>query len=363
MCKINQLRLKITKLVGYILFISWCTFGCRNNDMNNTVTIFEHNSAGIQMDAQVLARAIKKNTDLTTKIVMSSKTPYQYSDLNIFLECFDAKATAYSKTNWLIVNWELLPSPQQFKKIDKVLCKHKACINTMQKFKDDNNLSYSISYIGFTSSVENNYDFSKKSDNFFFHPAGKSPFKQTNVVLDIWRENQDLPKLIVTCVDSNFEFDCFKHHLVGENAPEKIKAYPNIELHTSYIPKDELREIQEKALFVVAPSEAEGFGHYMSEAKGQGSIVVTTNYPPMNEIIRPEFGFLADSRNRCQIPGLDLWIQTIDQKDLERKIRAALALTKKQQEQMSIEARKSFNEEAHNFEERINELIRKHFGD
>lgn len=43
---------------------------------------------------------------------------------------------------------------------------------------------------------------------------------------------------------------------------------------------------------VLAPSEAEGFGHVLLEGMMSGGIVVTVDAPPMNELIRPDRGYL-----------------------------------------------------------------------
>ena len=45
----------------------------------------------------------------------------------------------------------------------------------------------------------------------------------------------------------------------------------------------------------LCPSEREGFGHYIFGPMSSGAIVLTTNAPPMNEIVSPESGFLLEA--------------------------------------------------------------------
>jgi hypothetical protein len=40
-------------------------------------------------------------------------------------------------------------------------------------------------------------------------------------------------------------------------------------------------------------SEREGFGHYLNEARGAAAVVITTEHPPMNELVRPGVGVLV----------------------------------------------------------------------
>ncbi|KAJ3126874.1 hypothetical protein HK100_010034 [Physocladia obscura] len=50
-------------------------------------------------------------------------------------------------------------------------------------------------------------------------------------------------------------------------------------------PIAELRRLQLASGVHVCPSEQEGFGHYINEARALSALVITTNHPPMNEFI------------------------------------------------------------------------------
>ena len=44
----------------------------------------------------------------------------------------------------------------------------------------------------------------------------------------------------------------------------------------------------------LAPSEVEGFGHTIGEALSCGAILITSNAPPMNEVVGSSGAFLVD---------------------------------------------------------------------
>lgn len=56
---------------------------------------------------------------------------------------------------------------------------------------------------------------------------------------------------------------------------------------------EDVRRLQNSHGIHVCVSEREGFGHYINEARAVGALVVTTNHPPMNELITEETGVLV----------------------------------------------------------------------
>uniref|UniRef100_A0A383W5Q1 Glycosyl transferase family 1 domain-containing protein n=1 Tax=Tetradesmus obliquus TaxID=3088 RepID=A0A383W5Q1_TETOB len=55
---------------------------------------------------------------------------------------------------------------------------------------------------------------------------------------------------------------------------------------------DDIRALQASIGLHLCPSEREGFGHYLNEARAAAAFVITSDHPPMNDLIRPEFGLL-----------------------------------------------------------------------
>jgi glycosyltransferase involved in cell wall biosynthesis len=60
------------------------------------------------------------------------------------------------------------------------------------------------------------------------------------------------------------------------------------------VPDAIVQVLQNRSGVHVCPSEAEGWGHYLVEGMSAGAVVITTDAPPMNEIVQPEHGVLCD---------------------------------------------------------------------
>lgn len=204
------------------------------------------------------------------------------ADLNIFLAevvpsqfCLAKRNIWIPNQEWMPVDWKShLPS------LDGIWVKTRYAEHLFKAH------SLLVTYVGFSSF--DRYDpLILKEPHTFLHVAGQSPLKGTPALLEAWRHNPEWP------------------HLVLIQNPLRAQAVeiPNVDYRPIRIGDEELRALQNRSEFHLYPSEAEGFGHILCESMGLGGIVLSTDAPPMNELVTNDRGVLV-SYDRTSQQGL-----------------------------------------------------------
>jgi len=255
-------------------------------------------------------------------------------DTNIFLERVFPRWLGSAKKNLLIPNQERFPKRhiKHLKKIDRILCKSH---HAEQIFSD---LGFSTSFISFTST--DLIDTSITPDyQSFFHLAGRSTLKGTETILELWNKHPDWPTLtIVQC---------------QENAPSSVPS--NVKLITDYIPHDEIKTLLNQHGVHLCTSLSEGWGHYIVEAMSCKATVITTNAPPMNELITPARGIPIDYKHsEPRHLGTNFHISP---SKLESQIQQLLLMKPEQKRNYGENARQWFEENDQAFRENLPKLI------
>ena len=136
---------------------------------------------------------------------------------------------------------------------------------------------FPTTFISFTSA--DRYDAGcRRNYDAFFHLAGSSDQKGTAPLVDLWRAHPEWPTLTIVQHPNN-RLD--------------VQA-PNITYISEHIDDEKLRRLRNEMGVHVCPSEAEGFGHSIVEAMSCRALVVTTDAPPMNEIVSADCGVLVE---------------------------------------------------------------------
>jgi hypothetical protein len=179
-----------------------------------------------------------------------------------------------SKYNFFIPNPEWLRG-KTLKQMNSpsitTLCKTHYAVEQLAEF------SSSIQFMGFTSKDRTDTTI-QKDFNKYIHIAGKSPQKGTLPLLKLWSKKTDWPELIViTTTTTHVEFNKFS----------------NIKIINSFIEESELNKFINECGVHICPSEAEGFGHSIVEALAVSSCVLTTNGPPMSELLPSKEGGIS----------------------------------------------------------------------
>jgi glycosyltransferase involved in cell wall biosynthesis len=145
------------------------------------------------------------------------------------------------------------------------------------------------------------------------HVAGKSKLKGTDVIIETWLKNPHFPHLTI----------------LQKNLDGTIPSAPNITYISEHISEDYLIKLMNKCEVHLCPSAAEGFGHYIGEALSCGAFVITTDAPPMNELITPTRGLLIPPVEKRKMKFS--YAHYIDRKGLEKAVHEALGIENREQ--------------------------------
>jgi glycosyltransferase involved in cell wall biosynthesis len=265
---------------------------------------------GLRRDAIAFKNEIPDS--IIVEIWKSKDVPL--SNVNIILENLDESQISILKTakiNGLMVNNEFLNFKTQlhvYKRMNFFICKSKFGYKYTKIELKKYNINAKVFYTKFTTpDVEKVTDteIKDKKFNLVFHGAGSSEFKNTDIFLKCL-ENKDL---------TNYEFyifcwrKCLKY-INKENIKNNkyTKTKNNVHFYTESQSEDKLLELKKICGVHICPSYIEGYGHYINEARKNKSIVVTTDFPPMNELVNSKSGFLLpvvkfQNRSINSIPG------------------------------------------------------------
>lgn len=200
-------------------------------------------------------------------------------DVNIFLERLVPDYFDAARANCFIPNQEWLDDEDRrmLGDVDLVLCKSREARELLQSD------AKAAMYVGFTS-LDRLDRSVRRHERAALHVSGWNPRKGTTAVLHAWSHRPRWPVLTVVS----------QLHMSGSGAG-------NVSVLRRRISDAALRRLQNAHAVHICPSEVEGFGHTLAEALSCGAIVVTTNAPPMNELVTPEEGFLVPYGSTTQM--------------------------------------------------------------
>ncbi|ORY30675.1 hypothetical protein BCR33DRAFT_841603 [Rhizoclosmatium globosum] len=186
------------------------------------------------------------------------------------------------------IDWGMLPL---YETASRVLCKTKiTCVASQAYLRDKKILSTQTKFMSHSSpdarkqgvellgekKASSLMQDSKRFDRFY-HAYGKSGRKNTDDLLHCWYGHPKWPKLTVVGHHPPWEF-VRKHYRGMKHLPKNIEILSSVSIQ-------KLRELQLSHGVHLCPSQQEGYGHYINEARALGALVMTTDYPPMNEFV------------------------------------------------------------------------------
>jgi glycosyltransferase involved in cell wall biosynthesis len=310
--------------------------------MKSALILGRVNGAGLDRDAALLAAALKAAGVETRcppwKNPRTALMPSLRADAAIHLERVAPWWWKHkAPLQILIPNQERFPLRLlgKLRRIDQVWCKTRHAAEIFAKHHPD------VRYIGFTS--EDRFletitpDYGK-----FLHLAGRSTFKNTALVIELWQKHPEWPPLTL-----------IQH---PDNAPSTVPA--NVELISRHLPDTELRVLQNSHGIHLCPSISEGWGHYIAEAMSCRAVVVTTEAPPMNELVTADRGIPVHCHHsEPRHLGRNFFV---DPAALEASIQLLTAMQKSEKEALGMAARSWFENNETVFMKRLHAALAAH---
>lgn len=245
----------------------------------------------------------------------------EQADLNIFLEELVPSQFCLARRNVWIPNQEWMPRRWQrhLRSLDGIWVKTRYAEQIFKQF------SPSVEYVGF-SSFDRYEPSVAKEPRTFLHVAGRSRQKGTAAVLEAWQRNPQWPRLVV----------------IQNPVRAQAVAISNVDYRPIRLDDDALRLLQNRSEVHLYPSEAEGFGHVLCESMGLGAIVLSTDAPPMNELVTNDRGILvAYDRTSKQGLGTNYHASVAA---IEAGVNRLLAMDEQTKQRLCVNARAWFHD-------------------
>jgi hypothetical protein len=292
-------------------------------------TVFlNRNYYGVRSLSAALRAAMRLRATRFGKAAVSRTAVRPPFELNIHLEDVRPGYVWLAERNVLIPNQEWFGpgSKAHLASVTEVWAKSRLAQRLFAQ------IGCTVRMLGWTSEDRRMPGTRGPKENVGLHVAGSSTGKGTDAVLDVWARNPSWPTLRVLRRPHNY---------FGRTLPWRERAvHPNIEIVTDRVDEKTLRSLQNESAIYLCPSQAEGFGHIVLEGLSVGGVVITTDAPPMNELVTADAGLLV-AVERTEPMGIgERYFVSHD--DLERKIRQALAMSPAEREALGRAARARF---------------------
>jgi glycosyltransferase involved in cell wall biosynthesis len=308
--------------------------------MIDTLIVVKSNQYGLTRDAKLLAGAIRdagvpvEIAGISDRSILDRLLKRRSARRIIHLERVFPQWIAAAEENILIPNQERFPRRHlgRLRHIDLILAK------TLEACAVFAGHGVPIEHLGFTS--EDRFDPTVAKDwNRVLHLAGGSTLKGTEDVLALWDRHPEWPELVLV--------------QKRQNAPRKVAD--NVRLITGYLDDGSLHRLQNECGIHLCPSRSEGWGHNLVEGLSCGALVITTDGPPMNEHVRPEFGLLvAADRAQPRHMGTNHFVSL---EALGAAMDNAISMPWSKKASMGDLARKRFVEIDRDFRRRASEIL------
>lgn len=242
--------------------------------------IANNNQYGLTNDAIIFVRELQ-NLMGSDRFQVRSLPPFATEsskvDINVFFEIPNPLLCHFAKINILIPNneWFFKTWTPYLEWFDYIFCKTETAFNLFTSLVNNEwIIKTQIVKTGWTSLDRWDSVQHQPNDKYrkYVHIMGCSPFKGTIDMVNNWKDHW--PEL-------NIYYNHQKLDVLKKISTEKSQQ-TNIVWNKNRLKDEELKRVMNSSGVHLCLSEAEGFGHYLNEARSCQSLVVSVDSDPMN---------------------------------------------------------------------------------
>ncbi len=289
---------------------------------------------GIQLAVTAFHDTVHHRSRRILRRLIPVITRRPHYDINLFVEDVTEGWLNTARVNCLVPHQEWFTEAHRelLPRLDWLLCKTRFALETFS------GQGVGTKLIGFTS--PDRFDKTVQKDySACIHLGGSSMQKGSRTVNTVWLRNPSWPPL----------------SLFWNNPRGTLVNGPNVRCELKALDDARVRLMQNMHGIHLCPSEAEGFGHSLVEAMSCKAVVVTTDAPPMNELVGPDRGVLVRyHRTERQGAGTNFYV---DPDDFEEKVNAVLNMDPSRRRALGENAREWYLENDRVFKANLVELL------
>lgn len=252
-----------------------------------------------------------------------------YQNVTIHLQSLPVKKFMTGSPQVLIPNpeWVLHRDIWKLSLVDVVLCK------TLHAVKIFSAVGCRVEYLGFTSE-DCHVPGIQIDRSHWLHLASSGLQKGTAEIIEAWLCHPHWPQL--TVIDPK-----------GRHS----NSASNLVVVQEWLDEPQLRALMQSCGVHICASNAEGFGHTIVEAMGCGTLVITTDIAPMNELVDESRGVLVEVKKFRQ-RRWGAWA-VVEQQALEEAVETAIELSDAEYSRRTTSARQWYLENDLAFKNRL----------
>lgn len=305
-------------------------------------------SPGVLLDFELYLNALPSSRPIYSSRKERIVMPPSVIDIYLERHPMDKKYYPHfhfpkDKAIWMMQNVEFfdrheLSNPT----VGVMIVKNRIGLKKVLEYRHRHQLSYSVFYTKHTSADVYQPEIERDWTSFL-HLAGWSPFKNTRVILMAWAKHPEWPKLVLRVIKA--DICAWIEDTFGAEDEWRLS---NVDYKCGSEPLDMKNDLQNRIGLHLCPSETEGFGHYINEARSVGALILTSNAAPMNELVDEKSGVLVGKPHEWwwQTKGdLFMPLAQVDIEDIEQGVEQILLMSIEERQRMGRRARSKFLED------------------